>query len=69
MSSHWPVSFLNGTGFAVWYSGRLIVPLIPTVCLACRSAQVHCLYFVARGTLDDILWKLLEKKFRDLGKA
>jgi len=33
-----------------------------------RSAQVKCLYFVARGTLDDVLWKLIEKKFRDLGE-
>jgi hypothetical protein len=32
-----------------------------------RNAKVNCLYFVAKGTLDDILWKLLEKKFRDLG--
>lgn len=30
---------------------------------------MNCLYFVARGTLDDVLWKLLEKKFRDLGKS
>jgi len=29
---------------------------------------VHCIYFVATGTLDDILWKLLEKKFRELGE-
>lgn len=27
-----------------------------------------CLYFVAKGTLDELLWKLLEKKFRDLGE-
>ena len=33
-----------------------------------QQAQVHCLYFVARGTLDEILWKLIEKKFRDLGE-
>jgi len=33
-----------------------------------RSARVNCLYFVARGTLDDVLWKLIEKKFRDLGE-
>ena len=36
--------------------------------LFCRSAQVNCLYFVARETLDDVLWKLIEKKFRDLGE-
>lgn len=29
---------------------------------------MNCLYFVARGTLDDVLWKLIEKKFRDLGE-
>ena len=29
---------------------------------------MKCLYFVARGTLDDVLWKLIEKKFRDLGE-
>jgi hypothetical protein len=29
---------------------------------------VKCLYFVAVGTLDELLWKLLEKKFRDLGE-
>ncbi len=33
-----------------------------------QQARVHCLYFVATGTLDDILWKLLENKFRDLGE-
>lgn len=26
------------------------------------------MYFVAKGTLDDILWKLIEKKFRELGE-
>lgn len=29
---------------------------------------MECLYFVASGTLDEILWKLLEKKFKDLGE-
>ncbi len=33
-----------------------------------QNSRVHCLYFVATGTLDDLLWKLLEKKFRDLGE-
>jgi SNF2-related domain/Helicase conserved C-terminal domain len=33
-----------------------------------QNSRVHCLYFVASGTLDDLLWKLLEKKFRDLGE-
>jgi hypothetical protein len=33
-----------------------------------QNARVHCLYFVATGTLDELLWKLLETKFRDLGE-
>jgi SNF2 family DNA or RNA helicase len=33
-----------------------------------QQAQVKCLYFVAKGTLDDVLWKLIEKKFQDLGE-
>lgn len=33
-----------------------------------QQARVNCLYFVARGTLDEILWKLIEKKFQDLGE-
>ena len=33
-----------------------------------QQAKVHCIYFVATGTLDEILWKLLEKKFRELGE-
>ena len=33
-----------------------------------QRARVHCKYMVARGTLDDILWKLIEKKFRELGE-
>jgi SNF2-related domain/Helicase conserved C-terminal domain len=33
-----------------------------------QNSRVHCLYFVASGTLDDLLWRLLEKKFRDLGE-
>lgn len=33
-----------------------------------QQARVKCLYFVAKGTLDDILWKLIEKKFRELGE-
>ena len=33
-----------------------------------QNSRVHCLYFVASGTLDDPLWRLLEKKFRDLGE-
>lgn len=34
-----------------------------------QQARVRCLYFIARGTLDEILWKLIEKKFRDLGEV
>lgn len=41
-------------------------------CLSChrigQQARVECLYFVAKGTLDEILWKLIEKKFQDLGE-
>lgn len=33
-----------------------------------QQARVKCLYFVAKGTLDELLWKLLEKKFQDLGE-
>jgi hypothetical protein len=33
-----------------------------------QRARVHCKYMVASGTLDDILWKLIEKKFRELGE-
>jgi len=33
-----------------------------------QNSRVNCLYFVATGTLDDLLWKLLEKKFKDLGE-
>lgn len=33
-----------------------------------QNSRVQCLYFVGSGTLDDLLWKLLEKKFRDLGE-
>ena len=29
---------------------------------------MQCIYFVALGTIDDLLWKLLETKFRDLGE-
>lgn len=29
---------------------------------------MKCTYLVARGTLDEVLWKLIEKKFRDLGE-
>jgi SNF2 family DNA or RNA helicase len=34
-----------------------------------QQASVRCLYFVAKGTLDEVLWKLIEKKFRDLGEV
>mmetsp|Transcript_6038 Transcript_6038/g.9569 ORF Transcript_6038/g.9569 Transcript_6038/m.9569 type:complete len:1430 (+) Transcript_6038:180-4469(+) len=33
-----------------------------------QQAQVRCMYIVAKGTLDEILWKHVEKKFRDLGE-
>ena len=34
-----------------------------------QQAACRCLYFVAKGTLDEVLWKLIEKKFRDLGEV
>ncbi|CAB9508561.1 regulator of chromatin subfamily A-like protein 1 [Seminavis robusta] len=33
-----------------------------------QRARVHCKYLVAKGTLDDILWRLVEKKFAELGE-
>lgn len=33
-----------------------------------QNTRVKTLYFVAVGTLDELLWKLLEKKFQDLGE-
>ena len=33
-----------------------------------QNSQVRCLYFVAKGTLDEVLWKLIEKKFETLGE-
>jgi len=33
-----------------------------------QQARVRCLYLVAKGTLDEILWKHVEKKFMDLGE-
>ena len=33
-----------------------------------QQSEVKCLYLIARGTLDEILWKLVEKKFRALGE-
>uniref|UniRef100_A0A7S3P599 Helicase ATP-binding domain-containing protein n=1 Tax=Amphora coffeiformis TaxID=265554 RepID=A0A7S3P599_9STRA len=33
-----------------------------------QASQVRALYVVAKGTLDDVLWKLIEKKFQDLGE-
>ena len=33
-----------------------------------QQARVRCLYLIAKGTLDEVLWKLLEQKFRDLGE-
>ena len=32
-----------------------------------QQGRVRCLYFIGRGTLDDVLWKLIGKKYRDLG--
>lgn len=33
-----------------------------------QQARVRCLYFVAKETLDEILWKLIELKFREIGE-
>eukprot|EP00560_Eucampia_antarctica_P003868 CAMPEP_0197837522 /NCGR_PEP_ID=MMETSP1437-20131217/32385_1 /TAXON_ID=49252 ORGANISM="Eucampia antarctica, Strain CCMP1452" /NCGR_SAMPLE_ID=MMETSP1437 /ASSEMBLY_ACC=CAM_ASM_001096 /LENGTH=519 /DNA_ID=CAMNT_0043444617 /DNA_START=83 /DNA_END=1642 /DNA_ORIENTATION=+ len=33
-----------------------------------QQAVVNVLYFIANGTLDEILWKLVEKKFSDLAE-
>ena len=33
-----------------------------------QQARVRCLYIVAKGTLDEILWKHVEKKFQTLGE-
>ena len=33
-----------------------------------QQARVRCLYFIGKGTLDEVLWKLIEKKFRLLGE-
>ena len=33
-----------------------------------QQAKVRCLYIVAKGTLDEILWKHVEKKFQNLGE-
>merc|ERR1711966_170118 len=33
-----------------------------------QRATVQCTYFHAKGSLDDLLWKLVEQKYRDLGE-
>jgi SNF2 family DNA or RNA helicase len=33
-----------------------------------QLATCRCLYIVAKGTLDELLWKHIENKFRDLGE-
>ncbi len=33
-----------------------------------QQARVRCLYTIARGTLDEVLWILLKRKFRSLGE-
>jgi SWI/SNF-related matrix-associated actin-dependent regulator 1 of chromatin subfamily A len=33
-----------------------------------QQATVRCVYFVARGSLDELLWKLIEKKYSELGE-
>lgn len=45
-----------------------IISLLDTSHRIGQQARVRCLYFIGRGTLDEVLWKLIEKKFRDLGE-
>eukprot|EP00957_Ditylum_brightwellii_P208032 15355580-Ditylum_brightwellii.AAC.1 len=33
-----------------------------------QQSNVRCVYFQTRDTLDEILWRLIEKKFRALGE-
>ena len=33
-----------------------------------QQSKVRCLYIIAKGTLDEVLFLLLQKKFRDLGE-
>lgn len=33
-----------------------------------QQARVRCLYFIAKETLDEILWKLIDQKFREIGE-
>jgi len=33
-----------------------------------QQAPVYCLYIIAMGTLDELLWKLIEKKFTEIGE-
>ena len=33
-----------------------------------QNAVVRCLYIIAKGTIDELLWILLQKKFRALGE-
>lgn len=33
-----------------------------------QQSTVQCTYFHAKGSLDDLLWKLVEQKYRDLGE-
>ncbi len=33
-----------------------------------QQAKVRCLYIIAKGTLDEVLFLLIKKKFRDLGE-
>jgi len=33
-----------------------------------QTSSVRCVYFVARESLDELLWKLIQKKFMELGE-
>ena len=47
---------------------RFVVCFPSPFLFAGQQGQVECVYFVGRGTLDELLWKLVEKKFRQLGE-
>ncbi len=46
----------------------LVVTLLELSHRIGQQAQVRCLYYIAKATLDEILWKLIEQKFREIGE-
>lgn len=67
MPSHWAVSCVFLCEECVAPRNDLLLSVTYFGYYFRRSARVHCLYMVAKGTLDEVLWQLLEKKFQDLG--